>query len=155
MSGGSSVVRARSARLLACAAGLLVLGAPLTGCGFHPPGGLTLKPSESTLPKCSTTDPVPVEDLGKNPRATCDLVGTPIVSPDGKTIRVPEVLGQTASGSLPDQAVHGVSNLGVYGVVASLTQADPVRTTWWGTKDGIALQIRYNGRDNGNGDSSQ
>ena len=74
--------------------------------------------------------------------------------PDGKTVRVPEVLGQTASGALPDQAVHSLSNLGVYGVVASLTQADPVRTTWWGTKDGIALQIKYNGRDNGDSDSS-
>jgi len=155
MSGGSPVARARSTRFLACAAGLLVLGEPLTGCGYHPPGGLTLKPSESTLPKCSTADPVPVEDLGKKPRATCDLVGTPIVFPDGKTVRVPEVLGQTASGALPDQAVLSLSNLGVYGVVASLTQADPVRTRWWGTKDGIALQIKYNGTDDGNGESSQ
>lgn len=135
-------------------AGLILLALTLTGCGYRAPEGLTLGPSEATLPKCSIKGPVPVEDLGKTARVGCDLVGTPIVFPDGKSVLVPEVLGQTASGSLPDRPVHSLSNLGVYGIVATVTQGDPLRTTWWGTKEGIALQIKYNGRNNGNDDGS-
>jgi hypothetical protein len=133
-------------RLLFVAAIVLAL----VGCTDN---SINFAPGDLDLPPCVERSPVPVEDLGVNRRATCDLAGVEIVFPDGHSEVAPAQGVTTTSGSnLP--AEYTLDNLGVYGVVAVLSPGNGDPILWWGTVDGVAMVKRLVGPDGPNRISS-
>ncbi|RZU65451.1 hypothetical protein EV379_1785 [Microterricola gilva] len=97
---------------------------------------------------------MPVTEIGETDRATCDLAGTTIVFPDGFEVVAPALGGRTATaerhrdGSESD--TYSLANLGIYGIVAAQTAADPKHTDWWGIAEGISKEKLAFGSHDGN-----
>jgi hypothetical protein len=124
--------------LVLAAGGAIALLGFLTGCAVP---SISLTNSEANVAACSDRSPVRVGDLAARARLKCDLAGVEIVFPGGERELAPHVLASMNSQEIvhktqPGRA-FGLSNLGIYGVIADEVSVDGKRTQWWGSKVGL------------------
>lgn len=81
---------------------------------------------------------MPVESLDDTVLAPCDLTGSAVVFPDGYILEVlggtGSASGYTAEGALPSYSYY---NVGIYGIVAAKTDAEGLKSEWWGRATAI------------------
>lgn len=107
-----------------------ILAVSLSGCVA---ASYSLTPAESDIPVCEDHSPVSVESLNDSELASCDLVGTELVFPDGVHLMVGDAMGaESSSGATGCGPMYSFYNVGIYGIVASRTDSDGSHTTWWG-----------------------
>ena len=119
--------------------GLAILVFVLVGCSSP---GLVLNAEESVLTICAPGhDPIPVETLDMQKKASCNLAGVDLVFPDGTHLTVPE--GGVASGSSTTyspaaQKTYMFYNVGIYGFVAGVGDPGCEVSQSWGSTVGKA-----------------
>jgi len=119
--------------------GLAILAFVLVGCS-NP--SYVLTPKEGDIPLCAPGhDPIPVETLDTQKKASCKLGGVDLVFPDGTHLTVPE--GGVASGSSTTyapaaQKTYMFYNVGIYGIVAGVGDPGCEVSQSWGSTVGKA-----------------
>ncbi|WP_431279187.1 hypothetical protein [Leifsonia poae] len=77
-------------------------------------------------------------------------MGVEIVFPDHNKHPAPDILGHSVFGGGADYPQRSLSNLGIYGIVAAVTTDHPKHTEWWGTDEGVAIEKKFAGANDGN-----
>jgi hypothetical protein len=125
-------MRKRIIALVILAAGLSLA---ISGCT----SGITLSPSEFTIPQCpKVSSPLSVGHLGDHKRTKCSPSGVKILFPDGQLISAPKVAATAGFtvGSNAETKTYYVANLGIYGLVAA-EKINDHDYQWWGAPEAV------------------
>jgi len=140
MSGDVQSSGIRTLVKLLIAAGLVL---PLAGCSGH---GLVLSARDGDIPACELGhDPIPVESLNTQRKATCKLADVSLLFPDGALVYIDRYAYSGAASSAgaegkPGKA-HTYYSVGVYGYVVAESNADCGHVRIWGSREGRARVI--------------
>ena len=128
-----------------------ILALLLLTCGCASDGVIHLSPEETKVQPCRTSDDeshdIAVEQLETSTPVECDAVGALLTFPDGYEIPIPAIGAN--SGAQANGRSYTVTNLGIFGTVASMTERND-HPMWWGTPEAIAKA-----KDAGYGDEPQ
>jgi hypothetical protein len=114
---------------------VVVMAFVLTGCSH---GAIILTPEEGDIPKCALgQDPIPVEKLDTNKKATCMLADVDLVFPDGTHLNVNEgaASGSRTDGPQGNETIYTFYSVGEFGFVAGVGKTGCRETHEWGSAE--------------------
>ncbi|WP_213816048.1 hypothetical protein [Glaciihabitans sp. dw_435] len=117
--------------LLAAAVGIVVV-ASVSGCS----GTLTLNAHDAgtDLVACTPAEPVTVESLDVDRRASCVPAGVPLVFPDGARVDLPlSNAGTGSTGGGDGRDTYTYVSVGIFGLYASHASANCTGFHEWGS----------------------
>ena len=118
--------------------GLAILAFLLVGCTNS---GLVLNAEESVMTNCAPGhDPIPVETLDTQKKASCKLAGVDLVFPDGTVLTVDEgaASGSSTTYAPGAQKKYIFYSVGIYGFVAGVGETGCQVGQSWGSTVGKA-----------------